>query len=59
MVNDEELRNELKIAEVNGERFIDISSQKSAKRFLDLLNDEFLHSELTGLEYQAVDKDER
>lgn len=59
IVNDEGLRNNLKIAEVNGERFIDITSQKSAKCFLDLLNDEFLYSRLTGQEYHAVDKDER
>lgn len=57
--NDEELRGELKFVEVDGERFIDITSQKSAKRFLDLLNDEFVYSSLTGQKYQAVDKDER
>lgn len=58
--NDEELRNDLKIKEErNGERFIDITSLNSAKRFLDLLNDEFVYSALTSQKYQAVDKDER
>lgn len=58
--NDEELRSDLKIKEDNsGERFIDITSLKSAKRFLDLLNDDFVYSTLTSQKYQAVDKDER
>ena len=57
--NDEELRSELKIKEIGGERFIDITSQKSAKHFLDMLNDEFLNSPLTKQKYQAIDKDER
>lgn len=57
--NDAKLRKQLKIDEVKGERFININSIQSAKCFLDLLNDEFLRSDLTGQEYQAVDKDER
>lgn len=59
IANDVKLREQLKIEEVEGERYIDIRSIKSAKCFLDLLNDEFLYSKLTGQDYQAVDKDER
>lgn len=59
ITNDEELRGVLKITSVEGERFIDIRNQKSAKCFLDLLNDEFVYSSLTNQKYQAVDKDER
>lgn len=56
---DEELRNVLSVAEVDGERYLDITSQKSAQKLLDLLNDEFVYSSLTNQKYQAVDKDER
>lgn len=57
--NDEDLRKELKISEENGERFIDVTSLKSAMRLLDLLNDEFLYSALTNQKYQAPDKEIR
>lgn len=56
---DEELRSVLSVAEVDGERYLDINSQKSAQKLLDLLNDEFVYSSLTNQKYQAVDKDER
>lgn len=59
IAQDEKLRAQFKIDTVDGEQFIDIRNIESAKCFLDLLNDEFLNSKLTGLEYQAVDKDER
>lgn len=57
--NDDELREVLTVSEFEGEQYIDINSQKSAQRLLDLLNDEFVYSSLTNQKYQAVDKDER
>ncbi len=57
--NDAKLREQLRIETIEGEQFIDIRNLESAKCFLDLLNDEFVYSKLTGQEYQAVDKDER
>lgn len=59
IANDAKLRKQLKIEEIDGERYISINNIQSAKCFLDLLNDEFLKSNLTGQEYQAVAKDER
>ena len=59
IAGDEELRSVLSVAEVEGERYLDINSQKSAQKLLDLLNDEFVYSSLTNQKYQAVDKDER
>lgn len=56
---DEELRSVLPVAEVDGERYLDINSQKSAQKLLDLLNDEFVYSSLTNQKYQSVYKDER
>ena len=56
---DEELRSVLSVAEVDGERYLDINSQKSAQKLLDLLNDEFVYSSLTNQKYQSVYKDER
>lgn len=56
---DDKLRDILKIKEKDGERYIDITSKSNAKAFLELLNDEFVYSQLTDQKYQASDKDER
>ena len=56
---DDELCKLLKITGNQNCKFININSQKSAQKFLDLLNDEFVYSALTQQKYQAVDKDER
>lgn len=56
---DDGLREEFKIVDINGDHFIDITNFKCAKRFLELLNDEFVYSTLTEQKYQAVAKDER
>ena len=57
--NDEKLRNVLIIKEKEGEKYIEISNKSNAKAFLELLNDEFVYSQLTKQKYQAPDKDER
>ena len=57
--NDDDLRQHLTISEKDGERYINITSVESAKRFLDLLNDEYVYSSLTEQKYQAIAKDER
>ncbi len=57
--NDEKLRNILIIKEKEGEKYIEISNKSNAKAFLELLNDEFVYSQLTKQKYQAPDKDER
>ena len=57
--NDEKLREILVIKEKEGEKFIEISNKTNAKTFLELLNDEFVYSQLTKQKYQAPDKDER
>ena len=57
--DDEDLRTVLPVVNVDGESYLDINSQKSALKLLDLLNDEFVYSSLTNQKYQAVDKDER
>lgn len=59
IANDAKLREQLIIEEDAGVRYITINNIQSAKCFLDLLNDEFLKSDLTGQDYHAVDKDER
>ena len=56
---DEKLRDILKIKEKEGEKYIEISNKANAKAFLELLNDEFVYSQLTKQKYQAPDKDER
>lgn len=56
---DEKLRDILKIKEKDGDRYIEISNKSNAKAFLELLNDEFVYSQLTKQKYQASDKDER
>ena len=56
---DEKLRDILKIKEKDGDRYIEISNKSNAKAFLELLNDEFVYSQLTKQKYQAPDKDER
>ena len=56
---DEKLRDVLKIKEKDGEKYIEISNKANAKAFLELLNDEFVYSQLTKQKYQAPDKDER
>ena len=56
---DDELKDLFKIVQVEGGSFIDINSQTTARRFLDLLNDEFLFSTLTKQKYHALDKQQR
>ena len=56
---DDELKDVFKIVQVENEDFIDINSQLTARRFLDLLNDEFLVSTLTKQKYHALDKQQR
>lgn len=56
---DDELKNVFKIVQVEGEDFIDINSRVTARRFLDLLNDEFVVSTLTKQKYHALDKQQR
>ena len=56
---DDELKDVFKKVQVENEDFIDINSQLTARRFLDLLNDEFLVSTLTKQKYHALDKQQR
>lgn len=42
----------------NGEKFIKIKNKTMAKRFLNLLDDDFLYSKLTKQKYQVSAKDE-
>ena len=53
------MKDVFKIVQVENEDFIDINSQLTARRFLDLLNDEFLVSTLTKQKYHALDKQQR
>ena len=57
--NDDKLRDVFKIKENGDEKYIDITNKANAKAFLELLNDEFVYSQLTDQKYQASDKDER
>lgn len=57
--NDQKLREIIKIKDKQGEQYIAITNKSNAKAFLELLNDEFLFSQLTKQKYQAPDKEER
>lgn len=57
--NDEELNLNLPRTEKDGEKYINITKKDEALAFLDLLNDEFVYSELTKQKYKAPDKDMR
>lgn len=59
IANDDKLKEILKEKEKEGEKYIDITSKANAKAFLELLNDEFVFSQLTQQKYQALDKEER
>ncbi len=52
----DELKNRILIEKDGNEEYIVINSQKGAQAILDLFNDEFLISELTGASYQAQSK---
>lgn len=54
---DEKLKSVLRIINHKGSKYFEINNKRSAMAFLDLLNDEFLHSQLTGQKYQAPAKD--
>ena len=57
--DDEELKNNLPTEEKDGEKYISITKKNEAFALLDLLNDEFLYSQLTKQKYKAPDKDIR
>jgi hypothetical protein len=59
IAKDEKLSKVLRIKEKDGEKFIEITNKNNAKVFLELLNDEFVYSQLTNQKYQAANKDER
>lgn len=56
---DDELKASLPFEEKDGEKYICIKKKDEALAFLDLLNDEYLYSELTKQKYKAPDKDKR
>ena len=56
---DAELRGNLPTKEKDGVKYINITKKSEALAFLDLLNDEFVYSELTKQKYKAPDKDKR
>lgn len=56
---DDELKVNLPRAEKDGEKYVNITKKDEALAFLDLLNDEFVYSELTKQKYKAPDKDKR
>jgi len=57
--NDDKLKEILKTKERSGDKYIEITNKTNAQAFLDLLNDEFVFSQLTKQKYQAIDKEER
>lgn len=56
---DAELRGNLPTKEKGGVKYINITKKSEALALLDLLNDEFVYSELTDQKYKAPDKDRR
>lgn len=56
---DDELKASLPTEEKDGAKYICIKKRGEALAFLDLLNDEFVYSELTKQKYKAPDKDMR
>lgn len=55
--NDPKLKDELRIIKQKGNEYFEVKNTQSAKALLDLLNDEFVYSELTKQRYQAPAKD--
>ena len=54
-----EIATKIKIIEKKGEKFIEVNSKAAADVFLEILNDEYVKSEMTGFKYIAPDKDYR
>lgn len=59
IANDDKLKDILKIKDKDGDKYIEITNKSNAKALLELLNDEFVFSQLTQQKYQAIDKEER
>ena len=55
--DDPKLKSVLRIVNHKGSKYFEMNNKRSAMVFLDLLNDEFVYSELTGQKYQAPAKD--
>lgn len=55
--NNSKLKSKLKIIQHKGVKYFEINNKQSAMALLDLLNDEFVYSELTKQKYQAPVKD--
>lgn len=56
---DEELRELVKTKQKDDVTYIDIVNKQTANIFLEILNDEFVKSEMSDLRYKAPDKDNR
>ena len=54
-----EIASKVSIIEKDGEKFIEVNNKIAAYTLLEILNDEYLKSEMTGFKYKAPDKDKR
>lgn len=56
---DDTVREQVLIKDIDGEKFIEVNNKTAANVLLEILNDEFVKSEITGTQYKAPDKDKR
>lgn len=56
---DDVIRKQVLVKNEDDEKFIEVRSKTAANVLLEILNDEFVKSEITGTQYKAPDKDKR